>query len=85
MLRGKGDYRIERWFAGGVPLAAIRSSEAQGPLPAVVFIHGFDNNTDDLLRLTIPLADEDFVAVVPDVAPHEGRATASSFTRSGEP
>ena len=52
MLRGKGDYRIERWFAGGVPLAAVRSCEAQAPLPAVVVFHGFDGNkTDDLLRL----------------------------------
>jgi uncharacterized protein len=73
MLRGKGDYRIERWFAGGVPLAAVRSSEAQGPLPAVVVLHGFDaNKTDDLLRLALPLADAGFVAVMPDAAPHRG-------------
>lgn len=80
MLRGKGDYRIERWFAGGVPLAAVRSSEAQGPLPAVVVFHGFDaNKTDDLLRLALPLADAGFVAVMPDAAPHRERAPDSFF------
>jgi dienelactone hydrolase len=75
MLRGTGDYRIERWFAGGVPLATIRSPEAQEPLPAVVIFHGFDGKkTDDLLRLALPLADAGCVAVMPDAALHGERA-----------
>ena len=75
MLRGKGDYRIERWFASGVPLAAVRSPEAQEPLPAVVIFHDFDGkNTDDLLRLALPLADAGCVAVMPDAALHGERA-----------
>jgi dienelactone hydrolase len=75
MLRGKGDYCIERWFAGGVPLAAVRSPEAQEPLPAVVIFHDFDGkNTDDLLRLALPLADAGCVAVMPDAALHGERA-----------
>jgi uncharacterized protein len=75
MLRGKGDYRVERWFAGGVPLAAVRSPDARGPLPAVVVFHGFDGNkTDDLLRLAIPLADAGCLAVLPDAALHGERA-----------
>jgi uncharacterized protein len=83
MLRGKGDYRIERWFAGGVPLAAVRSPEAQGPLPAVVIFHGFDGkNTDALLRLALPLADAGFLAVMPDAALHGERAPDSLFLDS---
>jgi dienelactone hydrolase len=75
MLRGKGDYRIERWFAGGVPLAAVRSPEAQGPLPAVVIFHDFNGkNTDELLRLALPLADAGCVAVMPDAALHGEQA-----------
>jgi dienelactone hydrolase len=58
MLRGTGDYSIERWFASGVPLAAVRSAGAKGSMPAVIVFHGFGGNkTDDLLRLAVPLAD----------------------------
>ena len=75
MLRRKGEYRIERWFACGVPLAAVRRPEAQGLLPAVVIFHDFNGrNTDDLLRLALPLADAGCVAVMPDAALHGERA-----------
>jgi dienelactone hydrolase len=75
MLRGKGDYRVERWFAGGVPLVAVRSPDTRGPMPAVVAFHGFDGNkTDDMLRLAIPLADAGCLAVLPDAALHGERA-----------
>jgi uncharacterized protein len=75
MLRGKADYRLERWFVGGVPLVAVRSPDARGTLPAVVVFHGFDGNkTDDLLRLAIPLADAGCLAVLPDAALHGERA-----------
>lgn len=75
MLRGTGDYRIERWFAGGVPLATVRSPSMRGPLPAVVIFHGFDGKkTDDLLRLALPLADAGCVAIMPDAALHGERA-----------
>jgi uncharacterized protein len=75
MLRGKGDYRVERWFASGVPLAAVRSPDARGPMPAVVIFHRFDGEkTDDLLRLAIPLADAGCLAVMPDAALHGERA-----------
>ena len=41
MLQGVGDYRIERWLAGEIPLVTVRSSSALGALPAVVVYHGF--------------------------------------------
>ena len=75
MLRGKGEYRIERWLAGGVPLATVRSSAAREPLPAVVVYHGFaGKKTDDLLSLAIPLADAGYLAFLPDAAQHSERA-----------
>jgi dienelactone hydrolase len=75
MLRGKGDYRIERWLAGGTPLVTVRSSSSQGPLPAVIVYHGFaGKKTDDLLGLAIPLADAGCMAVLPDAALHGERA-----------
>jgi dienelactone hydrolase len=75
MLRGTGDYSIERWFASGVPLAAVRSAGAKGSMPAVIVFHGFGGNkTDDLLRLAVPLADAGCVAVMPDAALHGERA-----------
>jgi dienelactone hydrolase len=75
MLRGKGDYRVERWFAGGVPLAAVRSPDTRGHMPAVVVFHGFGGDkTDDLLRLAVPLADAGCLAVLPDAALHGERA-----------
>lgn len=75
MLRGKGEYRIERWLAGGVPLATVRSSVARAPLPAVVVYHGFaGKKTDDLLSLAVPLADAGCLAVMPDAAMHGERA-----------
>ncbi|HJQ28151.1 MAG TPA: dienelactone hydrolase family protein, partial [Rubrobacter sp.] len=75
MLRGKGEYRIERWLAGGVPLATVRSSVARAPLPAVVVYHGFaGRKTDDLLGLAVPLADAGCLAVLPDAALHGERA-----------
>jgi uncharacterized protein len=75
MLRGVGDYRIERWLAGGTPLVTVRSSSAPGPLPAVVVYHGFaGKKTDDLLGLAIPLADAGCLAVLPDAALHGERA-----------
>jgi hypothetical protein len=59
MLWGKEDYRIERWFAGGVTLAAVRYPASHGLLPAVVIFHSLDGNkTDDLLWIALPLADE---------------------------
>jgi dienelactone hydrolase len=71
MLRRKGDYRRERWFAGGVPLAAVRRPEVQGLLSAVVIFHDFNGkNSDDLLRLALPLADAGCVADMPDAALH---------------
>ena len=75
MLRGSGDYRIERWLAGGTPLATVRSSSARGPLPAVVIYHDFaGKKTDDLLGLAVPLADAGCLAVLPDAALHGERA-----------
>ena len=75
MLRGAGDYRIERWLAGGTPLVTVRSSSAPGPLPAVVVYHGFaGKKTDDLLGLAVPLADAGCLAVLPDAALHGERA-----------
>lgn len=75
MLRGKGEYRIERWLAAGVPLATVRSSVARAPLPAVVVYHGFaGRKTDDFLGLAVPLADAGCLAVLPDAALHGERA-----------
>lgn len=81
MLRGKGDYRVERWFAGGVSLATVRLSGTRGRLPAVVIYHGFTGrSSDDLLRLAIPLADAGCMAVLPDAALH-GERTPADFHR----
>lgn len=75
MLRGEGDYRIERWSAGGVPLVFVRASEAPSPSPVVVIYHRFSGrNTDDLLRLALPLADSGVAAVLPESALHGERA-----------
>jgi uncharacterized protein len=75
MLRGKGEYRIERWLAGGVPLATVRSPLAREPVPAVVVYHGFaGRKTDNLLSLAVPLADAGCLAVLPDAALHGERA-----------
>src|SRR4028118_2317573 len=57
MLRGKGDYRIERWSAGGVPLACVRPPETPAPAPVVIVYHRFSGrNTDEMPRLALPLA-----------------------------
>jgi dienelactone hydrolase len=75
VLRGAGDYRIERWLAGGTPLVTVRPSWAPDPLPAVVVYHGFaGKKTDDLLGLAVPLADAGCLAVLPDAALHGERA-----------
>ena len=75
MLRGSGDYRIERWLAGGTPLATVRSSSAMGSLPAVVVYHDFaGRKTDDLLGLAVPLADAGCLAILPDAALHGERS-----------
>jgi dienelactone hydrolase len=75
VLRGAGDYKIERWLAGGTPLMTVRSSSAPVPLPAVFVYHGFaGTKTDDLLGLAVPLADAGCLAVLPDAALHGERA-----------
>jgi len=75
MLRGTGEYRIERWFAGGVPLVLVLPAGAPGPLPVVVIYHRFSgHNTEDLLRLALPLADSGVAAVLPEAALHGERA-----------
>jgi predicted esterase len=75
LLRGTNDYRIERWYAGGVPLVSVRLAGAAGPLPAVVIQHRFSGKkTDDLLHLALPLADSGCVAILPDAAMHGDRA-----------
>src|ERR687894_3323695 len=75
MLRGKGEYRIERWFAGGVPLVLVVPARAPGPSPVVVIYHRFSgHNTDELLRLALPLADSGVAAVLPEAALHGERA-----------
>ncbi len=75
MLRGTNDYRIERWYTGGVPLVSVRLAGAAGPLPAVVIQHRFSGKkTDDLLHLALPLADSGCVAILPDAAMHGDRA-----------
>ncbi len=75
MLRGANDYRVERWYAGGVPLISVRLADVAGPLPAVVIQHRFSGKkTDDLLHLALPLADSGCIAVLPDAAMHGDRA-----------
>lgn len=75
MLRGRGEYRIERWFAGGVPLVSVLPARASGPSPVVVVYHRFSgSNTDDLHRLALPLADSGVAAVLPEAALHGERA-----------
>lgn len=75
MLRGTDDYRIERWFANGIPLVSVRLVGATGLLPAVIIYHRFSGKkTDDLLHLALPLADAGCVAVLPDAALHGERA-----------
>jgi dienelactone hydrolase len=79
MLRGKGDYRIERWSAGGVPLACVRPPEALAPAPVVIVYHRFSGrNTDEMLRLALPLADSGIAAVLPEAALH-GERTPRDF------
>ncbi len=80
MLRGTNDYRIERWFASGVPLVSVRLAGAVGSLPAVVIYHRFSGKkTDDLLHLALPLADSGCAAVLPDAALHGDRAPPHDF------
>lgn len=75
MLRGKGDYRIERWSAGGVPLACVRPKDAPAPSPVVIVHHRFSGrNTDDLIRLALPLTDSGVAVVLPESALHGDRA-----------
>ena len=75
MLRGTGEYRIERWFANGVPLVSVRPAGSSRPSPVVVIYHHFSGrNTDDLLRLALPLADSGVAAVLPEAALHGERA-----------
>ena len=75
MLRGRGEYRVERWFAGSVPLVSVYPVEAAEPLPVVVIYHRFSGrNTDDLLRLALPLADSGVAAILPEAALHGERA-----------
>lgn len=75
MLRGTGEYRVERWFANGVPLVSVLPTKASGPLPVVVIYHRFSGrNTDELLRLALPLADSGCAAVLPEAAFHGERA-----------
>ena len=75
MLRGEGEYRIERWFAGGVPLVCVRAANAPTPSPVVLIYHRFSGrNTDDLLPLALPLADSGVAAVLPESALHGERA-----------
>jgi len=82
MLRGSGDYRIERWLAGGTPLVTVRSSSAPGSLPAVIVYHGFAcNKTDDLLGLAVPIADAGCLAVLPDAVLHGERAPSDFALR----
>lgn len=84
MLRGTGEYRIERWFAGGVPLVTARAAGGSGPLPAVMIYHRFaGDKTDDLLRLALPLADMGYLAVLPEAALHGERAP-QDFARRRE-
>ncbi len=73
MLRSSGEYRIERWSADGVPLVLVRASGF--PSPVAVVYHRFSGrNTDDLLRLALPLADSGVAAVLPESALHGERA-----------
>ena len=75
MLRSEGEYRIERWSAGGVPLICARPPAAPAPLPVAVIYHRFSGrNTDDLIRLALPLADSGVAAVLPESALHGERA-----------
>ena len=85
MLRGKGEYRVERWFAGGVPLVAVLPAGPSAPLPVVVVYHRFSGrNTDDLLRLALPLADSGVAAVLPEAALHGERAPQDFDRRLAE-
>ena len=85
MLRGTGEYRIERWFAGGVPLVLVLPAGAPGPLPVAVVYHRFSGrNTDDLLRLAVPLADSGIAAVLPEAALHGERAPQDFDRRLAE-
>ena len=85
MLRGKGVYRIERWSAGGVPLVLVIPAGSPGPLPVVVIYHRFSGrNTDDLLRLALPLADSGVAAVLPEAALHGERAPQDFDRRLAE-
>ena len=85
MLRGTGEYRVERWFAGGVPLVCVRPAGAPGPLPVVVIYHRFSGrNTDELLRLALPLADSGVAAVLPEAALHGERAPRDFDRRLAE-
>jgi len=85
MLRGTGEYRIERWFAGGVPLVSVRPAGASGPLPVVVIYHRFSgHNTDDLIGLALTLADSGVAIVLPEAAFHGERAPQDFDRRLAE-
>jgi len=85
MLRGTGEYRIERWFAGGVPLVLVLPAGAPGPWPVVAIYHRFSGrNTDELLRLALPLADSGVAAVLPEAALHGERAPRDFDRRLAE-
>ena len=85
MLRGSGEYRVERWFADGVPLVSVLPAAAKTPSPVVVIYHRFSGrNTDDLLRLALPLADSGVAAVLPESALHGERAPQDFDRRLAE-
>ena len=85
MLRGTGEYRVERWSAGGVPLVAVLPAGADAPLPVAVIYHRFSGrNTDDLLRLALPLADSGVAAVLPEAALHGERVPRDFDARLAE-
>lgn len=85
MLRGEGEYRIERWSAGGVPLVCVRATGTAAPLPVVVIYHRFSGrNTDDLIGLALPLADSGVAAVLPEAALHGERAPQDFDRRLAE-
>lgn len=84
MLRGSGEYRLERWLVGGVATVTVRPTSPSGPLPAVVVYHGLGGDkTDNLLRLAVPLADAGCLVVLPDAAMHGERRQQDFHGRLG--
>jgi dienelactone hydrolase len=85
MLRGTGDYRLERWLVGGVATVTVRPTAPAGPLPAVIVYHSLGGDkTDNLLRLAVPLADAGCLVVLPDAALHGERRLPDFHRRLGE-